>query len=264
MPAQLHFCLLTPLLAWEGRSRCLPRLPSGRRQVPTSRTSGGPPAASLSTTSVSAVSPDGKSVYVVNGANLDAVSQYDIAGDGTLSPKTPAGAGTSDDSWGIALTADGANAYVTNSNGNSVSQFSNCGKRQSRRQDSGHDRRGQFPTRSGGYTPRAAQPADATGAAGARRHRSPRDPDHQGTEEEVQEAQSDVRVLLPTSPAPRSSAQLTARASRPAPRRSRTRSSAAGTRSRSGRPIRRATSIPRPPRGRGRSSASAAERGRGP
>src|SRR3954470_15512157 len=79
-------------------------------------------------TSEIVVSPDGKSAYAVNGST---VSQYDIQRTtGGLSPKSTAtvslpttSTGGSAQAWGIALSPDGKNAYVTDTALNRVSQF---------------------------------------------------------------------------------------------------------------------------------------------
>ena len=68
------------------------------------------------------MSADGKSAYVTNH-DSNTVSQFTVAANGTLSPKTPATVATGSDPFGVALSADGKSAYVTNSNGNTVSQF---------------------------------------------------------------------------------------------------------------------------------------------
>ena len=62
------------------------------------------------------------SAYVANdGSNT--VSQYTVAANGTLSPKTPATVATGSGPDAVALSADGKSAYVTNSGSNTVSQY---------------------------------------------------------------------------------------------------------------------------------------------
>ena len=68
-----------------------------------------------------AVSPDGKSVYVVNQSD-DTVSQYDIGVAGALTLKTPATVSTGSGPVFVAITPDGKSVYVTN-RGGTVSQY---------------------------------------------------------------------------------------------------------------------------------------------
>jgi DNA-binding beta-propeller fold protein YncE len=58
-----------------------------------------------------ALTPDGNSAYATN-ANSASVSQYDVAADGSLSPKAPASVHAGPTPVGIAVSPDGANAYV--------------------------------------------------------------------------------------------------------------------------------------------------------
>ena len=70
-----------------------------------------------------AVSPDGRSAYVVN-LDADSVSQYDIdPASGALSPKTPATVAAGDFPTGIAVNPDGQGVYVTNRLDDNVSQY---------------------------------------------------------------------------------------------------------------------------------------------
>ena len=72
------------------------------------------------------LSPDGKSAYVGNNADpgtRGSVSQYSVAGDGTLSPMAPASIATDTDENQIALRRDGLSAYVVAGN-NTVLQYS--------------------------------------------------------------------------------------------------------------------------------------------
>jgi pimeloyl-ACP methyl ester carboxylesterase len=62
------------------------------------------------------------SAYVANESS-GTVSQFTVAANGTLSPKTPASVATGNGPFGVALSADGKSAYVINSNSNTVSQF---------------------------------------------------------------------------------------------------------------------------------------------
>jgi DNA-binding beta-propeller fold protein YncE len=76
-----------------------------------------------------AVSPDGKSAYVANsfdgaGDNDGTISQYDIAADGSLTPKDPATVPAGDGPLWIAVSPDGAHAYVVNFADDNVSQYS--------------------------------------------------------------------------------------------------------------------------------------------
>jgi DNA-binding beta-propeller fold protein YncE len=68
------------------------------------------------------VSADGKSAYVTN-INGGTVSQYTVAANGALSPKTPATVATGSSPFAVAVSADGKSAYVANDGGNTVSQF---------------------------------------------------------------------------------------------------------------------------------------------
>ena len=67
-----------------------------------------------------AVSPDGASVYVVNGVG---VSQFDIAADGALIPKSPASVSAGNVPGRVAVSPDGRSVYVTNNEGFDVSQY---------------------------------------------------------------------------------------------------------------------------------------------
>jgi DNA-binding beta-propeller fold protein YncE len=84
------------------------------------------PAGALPTDA--AVSPDGKSVYVLNG-NSATVSQYTVDAAGALSPKTPPTVPTGDSPSGVVVSPDGSSVYVPNggdpnAGGDSVSQYS--------------------------------------------------------------------------------------------------------------------------------------------
>jgi DNA-binding beta-propeller fold protein YncE len=70
------------------------------------------------------LSPDGRSAYATNSRSAT-VSQYDVAEDGSLSPKTPASVPAGPTPVGIAVSPDGANAYVADQvAGGTVAQFS--------------------------------------------------------------------------------------------------------------------------------------------
>jgi DNA-binding beta-propeller fold protein YncE len=80
-------------------------------------------APGVATSAGVAASPDGRTLYVVDQATND-VSQYAIADDGTLSPKSPAtvateGAGP----FGIAIAPDGRHVYVANQTAGTISIF---------------------------------------------------------------------------------------------------------------------------------------------
>jgi YVTN family beta-propeller protein len=66
-----------------------------------------------------AVSPDGGSLYLTNAGDLAAgggsVFQYDVAADGTLTPKRPRTVSAGSHPLGVAVSPDGASAYVTDS-----------------------------------------------------------------------------------------------------------------------------------------------------
>ncbi|MDQ6777550.1 MAG: lactonase family protein, partial [Actinomycetota bacterium] len=62
------------------------------------------------------------SAYVTNGQSAD-VSQYAIGAGGMLSSLTPATVATGGSPSGVAVSPDGKSAYVANSNGSTVSQF---------------------------------------------------------------------------------------------------------------------------------------------
>jgi DNA-binding beta-propeller fold protein YncE len=72
-----------------------------------------------------ALSPDGPSVYVTNFGDPQlgsgSVSQYDVAGDGSLSFKRPSTVAAGSNPLGVAVSADGQSVYVTSSD--SVFQF---------------------------------------------------------------------------------------------------------------------------------------------
>lgn len=74
-----------------------------------------------------AVSPDGRSVYAVNAgtaaANSNLVYQFDVAADGTLSPKNPPTVAAGERPGQVAVSPDGQTVYVTNSASDTVSQF---------------------------------------------------------------------------------------------------------------------------------------------
>ena len=68
-----------------------------------------------------AISPDGRSLYATNPnvyGGGSTMLQFDIAGDGTLSPKTPAAVTTGRDPSNVAITPDGRHVYVTNRGNN--------------------------------------------------------------------------------------------------------------------------------------------------
>jgi DNA-binding beta-propeller fold protein YncE len=75
-----------------------------------------------------AVSPDGRSLYASitfgNGFAGNQIDQYDIAADGTLTPKSPAAVGTGNFPRGLALTPDGRSLYAANFGSDEVSQYS--------------------------------------------------------------------------------------------------------------------------------------------
>ncbi len=70
------------------------------------------------------LSPDGHSAYATNSRSAS-VSQYDVAANGSLSPKTPASVPAGPTPVGIAVSPDGANAYVADQVADgTVAQFS--------------------------------------------------------------------------------------------------------------------------------------------
>jgi DNA-binding beta-propeller fold protein YncE len=71
-----------------------------------------------------AISPDGKSVYVV-AAGDSAVAQFDVGTGGRLSPKSPAEVttGTGTDPEGIVVSPDGNSVYVGDFGTGTISQF---------------------------------------------------------------------------------------------------------------------------------------------
>ena len=72
------------------------------------------------------LSPDGRNAYAAAtyspNFGPDAVYQYSVAADGSLSPKTPPSV-TTPAPGTIAISADGKHAYVTNYQGNTVTHF---------------------------------------------------------------------------------------------------------------------------------------------
>jgi 6-phosphogluconolactonase (cycloisomerase 2 family) len=70
------------------------------------------------------VTPDGRSAYAGVGLNPASVSQFDVATDGRLTPKTPAtvASGGTNTPGGVVVNAAGTRAYVGN-NAGSVSQL---------------------------------------------------------------------------------------------------------------------------------------------
>jgi DNA-binding beta-propeller fold protein YncE len=74
------------------------------------------------------VSPDGKSVYVVDAEalfNLDgSVFQYSVGPDGTLSPKSPPKVPAARHPFDVAVSPDGESVYVTDAVGGRVLQYS--------------------------------------------------------------------------------------------------------------------------------------------
>lgn len=69
-----------------------------------------------------AVTPDGTSVYVANRDD-DTVSEYDVAADGTLTPKTPGTVKTGQAPVAITVNPDGKSVYVVNNHDNTASQY---------------------------------------------------------------------------------------------------------------------------------------------
>jgi DNA-binding beta-propeller fold protein YncE len=89
-----------------------------------------PPAvpAGIGPTGGVAVSPDAKSLYLVNGGS-ETISQYDIGAGGRATPKSVNAAGAGDSPSWIALTPDGKTAYGANvgegegGSGGSISEY---------------------------------------------------------------------------------------------------------------------------------------------
>lgn len=70
-----------------------------------------------------AVTPDGTSAYIANGATNTTVSQYTVALDGTLHEKTPPTIGAGTGPRGVAISPDGTSLYVTNGDSDNISQY---------------------------------------------------------------------------------------------------------------------------------------------
>jgi DNA-binding beta-propeller fold protein YncE len=69
-----------------------------------------------------ATSPDRRSLYVVNQTS-GTVSQFDIAADGTLSPKTPISVTSGSSPLSVAVAPDSRHVYVVNQGDRTVSVF---------------------------------------------------------------------------------------------------------------------------------------------
>jgi DNA-binding beta-propeller fold protein YncE len=69
-----------------------------------------------------AATPDRRSLYVVNQTS-GTVSQYDIARDGTLAPKTPDSVATGSSPQGVAVAPDGQHVYVVNQGDRTVGVY---------------------------------------------------------------------------------------------------------------------------------------------
>lgn len=76
-----------------------------------------------STSTWASVSPDGRSLYVVNQTSAT-VSQYDIDDDGTLAAKAPAAVDTGRSPLGMAVAPDGKHVYVVNQGDANVGVYS--------------------------------------------------------------------------------------------------------------------------------------------
>jgi 6-phosphogluconolactonase len=74
-----------------------------------------------------ALSPDGRSLYASNvpgnGFAGNQIDQYDIAADGSLSPKSPPTVATGDYPRGLALAPDGRSLYAANFGSDEVAQY---------------------------------------------------------------------------------------------------------------------------------------------
>jgi 6-phosphogluconolactonase (cycloisomerase 2 family) len=70
-----------------------------------------------------AVSLDGKSLYVLNSGQSSLISEYTIAANGTLTPKSVATLATGATPLAIVLSPNGKYAYVTNESAGTISQF---------------------------------------------------------------------------------------------------------------------------------------------
>jgi DNA-binding beta-propeller fold protein YncE len=70
-----------------------------------------------------AASPDRRSLYVVNQTS-GTVSQFDIAADGTLSPKTPSSVATGSSPLSVAVAPDSRHVYVVNQGDRTVAVYS--------------------------------------------------------------------------------------------------------------------------------------------
>jgi len=72
----------------------------------------------------SAITPDGKYLYVVVGLSTShAVYQFAIGADGSLTPLSPATVAAGNQTIAISITPDGKFVYVTNYGDNTLSQF---------------------------------------------------------------------------------------------------------------------------------------------
>jgi len=80
----------------------------------------GRPGASPGLVTVPAVTPDGRSLYVPSNG---LVSQYDIAADGTVTPKAATSVAAGTTALAVAVNPDGRSAYVANFDDNTISQY---------------------------------------------------------------------------------------------------------------------------------------------
>ena len=123
LPVSLGLATTAVLLAWAAPAQSAPFVyvtHVGSDNVSQYRAGAGGLLAPLSPPTVAAgnalkvaVSPDGRSVYVVNNSFAGTISQYTVGPGGALSPKSPARVAARTNPNGVAVSPDGNSVYAT-------------------------------------------------------------------------------------------------------------------------------------------------------